>query len=154
MDWLAFLIVAALAVSSFVAAADPSGETRNVILNANINAFLLGMGMSAVNPMQLPFWFGWSTVLFGKGVLQATRPYYNWYSAGIGLGTLTGLAVFVLGGQLLVNSMRQNHQLINYVIAGIFAITALIFLYKILFNKGAAASLHAKGVPISQEPKA
>lgn len=150
MDWLAFLIVAALAVSSFVAAADATGQTRNVILNADINAFVLGMTMSAVNPMQLPFWVGWSTVLFGKGVLQATRPHYNWYSTGIGLGTLAGLAVFVFGGRILVAKMNDNQQFIQYIIAGIFSVTALVFLYKILFNKGAAAALKAKGVDMDE----
>lgn len=84
MDWLAFGIVAALAISSFFAAADPSGHGKNIILNANVHPFILGLGMSAVNPMQLPFWFGWSTVLFGKGILKDNHTYYNWYIVGIG----------------------------------------------------------------------
>jgi threonine/homoserine/homoserine lactone efflux protein len=148
LDWLAFGIVTALAISSFLAAAEPTGQGKNIILSANVHPFLLGLGMSAVNPMQLPFWFGWSTVLLGKGVLKPQRSFYNWYTAGIGLGTLTGLAVFVLGGQLLVQKMKDHQQAINYAIAGIFALTALIFLYKILFNKGAAGALQQKGVEV------
>jgi threonine/homoserine/homoserine lactone efflux protein len=153
MDWLAFGIVAALAISSFIAAAAPSGSGKNIILSANVHPFILGLGMSAVNPMQLPFWFGWSTVLFGKGILQATHPFYNWYTIGIGLGTLTGLAIFVIGGQVLVQKMNAHQQGINYFIAGIFAITALIFLYKIIFNKGAVAALQAKGVEVDDKPE-
>lgn len=151
MDWLAFLVVAALAVSSFIAASDPSGETKNVILNAEVNSFVLGMGMSAVNPMQVPFWFGWSTILFSKGVLQASRPHYNSFTTGAGIGTIIGLAVFVLGGQFIVQRLNDNQQVINYVIASIFAITALVFLYKIVFNKGAAASLEKKGVQVDDK---
>jgi threonine/homoserine/homoserine lactone efflux protein len=151
MDWLAFLVVAALAVSSFIAASDPSGETKNVILNAKVNSFVLGMGMSAVNPMQVPFWFGWSTILFSKGVLHAKRPHYNSFTTGAGIGTIIGLAVFVLGGQFIVQRMNDNQQVINYIIASIFAITALVFLYKIVFNKGAAAALEKKGVHVDDE---
>jgi hypothetical protein len=47
--------------------------------------------------------------------------------------------------------MNDNQQVINYVIASIFAITALVFLYKIVFNKGAAASLEKKGVQVDDK---
>jgi hypothetical protein len=33
---------------------------------------------------------------------------------------------------------------VQYSIAAIFAVTAVVFLYKIIFNKGAAAALKAK----------
>lgn len=154
LDWAAFLIVAALAITSFIAAAHPEDGGKNVILNANINSFVLGVSMSALNPMQVPFWFGWSTVLFGKGLLKADKQCFNWYSLGIGMGTLTGLAIFVLGGQVLVRYMDDNRRLINYIIAGIFAVTALIFLYKIIFNKGAAAALQAKSVDEAKQDPA
>ena len=144
MDWLAFTIVATLAVTSFMAASNPAQEGKNVILNADVHPFILGVTMSALNPMQIPFWFGWSTVLFSKGILQANAQQFNWYSVGIGIGTLVGLAVFIAGGRVLVTHMQQHMQLVNYCIAGIFAITAGVFLYKILFNKGAAAALQAE----------
>jgi hypothetical protein len=44
--------------------------------------------------------------------------------------------------------MNDHQQLINYIIAAIFAITALVFLYKIVFNKGAAAALEKKGIHV------
>jgi uncharacterized membrane protein YdjX (TVP38/TMEM64 family) len=94
--------------------------------------------------MQIPFWFGWSTVLFSKGILQADGQQFNWYSVGIGIGTLIGLAVFVAGGQLLLHNMQRHMSIVQYCIAGIFAITACVFLYKIVYNKGAAAALQAK----------
>ncbi|MCH5687979.1 LysE family transporter [Niabella sp. W65] len=65
LEWLTLLIVVALAVTSFIAASHPH-ESKNVILNNNLPSYILGMTMGAVNPMQIPFWFGWSTVLFTK----------------------------------------------------------------------------------------
>lgn len=149
MDWLAFAIVATLAVASFMAAASPVQEGKNVILNADIHPFALGVTMSALNPMQIPFWFGWSAVLFSKGILQANAQQYNWYSVGIGFGTLLGLAVFIAGGRILVTHMQQHLQVVNYCIAGIFAITACVFLYKIAMNKGAAAQLEANATTLN-----
>jgi threonine/homoserine/homoserine lactone efflux protein len=146
MDWIAFGIVAALAVSSFVVAIQPPGEAKSIFFNNNVNSFVLGMGMSAINPMQIPFWFGWSTVLFSRGILQPGIRSFNWYTIGIGLGTLIGLAAFVAGGQLLVQYLDDHAQAVNYGIASIFAITALIFLYRILFRKGSVAKLEEKGI--------
>ncbi|HMP91664.1 MAG TPA: LysE family transporter, partial [Phnomibacter sp.] len=94
MDWIAFGIVATLAITTFIAAGQPDEQPHHPLLNSQVNAFVLGMGMSAINPMQIPFWFGWSTVLFSKGVLTPGRKQYNWYTGGIGIGTLLGLAVF------------------------------------------------------------
>jgi len=89
LEWLTLLIVVALAVSSFVSALHPQ-ESNNVLLNNGMPSFVLGLVMSAVNPMQIPFWFGWSTVLLTKQVLLPNRTHYNFYTIGIGIGTLFG----------------------------------------------------------------
>lgn len=134
MEWVALAIVVALAVGSFVAASQPN-EAKNVMLDNNINRFFLGLMMSAVSPMQIPFWFGWSAVLFSKNILQAKNSFYNLYIVGIGLGTLLGNCVFIFGGKWIVQELNGNQNLVNWIIGGIFAVTALIFLIKILMNK-------------------
>ncbi len=65
LEWITVVIILALAVSNFVAATDPVVK-KNVLLSGGIHRFWLGIIMSAVNPVQIPFWFGWSTVLFYK----------------------------------------------------------------------------------------
>lgn len=134
LEWLTFFIVLALAVSSFYTALHPSVE-KNPILNNSLHPFLLGLAMSALNPVQIPFWFGWSTVLFTKNILKPQAAYYNTYIAGIGIGTLLGNCVFIFGGRLIAESINQNQNLLNYIIGGIFAVTALIQLIKILRKK-------------------
>jgi threonine/homoserine/homoserine lactone efflux protein len=139
LEWLTLLIVTALAVSSFVAAAHPSGEAKNVILSSTMHRFLLGITMSAVNPVQIPFWFGWSTVLFTKKVLLPRNDHYNIYISGIGLGTLIGNCIFIFGGRLIVDKLNTNQRLLNGIIGGIFALTALIQLWRMLKKKPAEA---------------
>jgi cell division protein FtsB len=94
--------------------------------------------MSAVNPVQIPFWFGWSTVLFTKKILQPRNDHYNSYIIGIGIGTFLGNLLFIYGGKLIGNKIHNNQDILNWVIGGIFAITAIIQIWKMARNKGAA----------------
>jgi len=134
MEWLTVAIVLALAIGSFAAAMKPH-PAKNVVLNNNLNRFVLGAMLSAINPMQIPFWFGWSTVLFTKNILKPKNSFYNIYIIGIGLGTLLGNCVFIFGGKWMVGKMNGNQNLINWIIGGVFALTAVIFLIKILMHK-------------------
>ncbi len=140
MEWITLAIVVALAVGSFVAAMQPHAA-KNVILHNNINRFVLGVMMSAISPMQIPFWFGWSTVLFTKNILQPKNSYYNIYIVGIGLGTLLGNFVFIFGGKWIVEKLHGDQNLMNWIIGGIFAATAIIFLIKILMHKDAVEKI-------------
>ncbi len=135
MEWITLAIIVALAVGSFVAAAKGNGDTKNVLLNNNMHRFLLGMFMSAINPVQIPFWFGWSTVLFTKKILEPKRSQYNIYIIGIGIGTLMGNAIFIFGGRWLIDRIANSQQYLNWVIGGIFALTAIIQLIKMLLHK-------------------
>lgn len=133
LEWITLGIVVALAISSFYAATHPS-EQKNIILSSHVHPFLLGLIMCALNPVQIPFWFGWSTVLFTKKILLPRNSNYNSYISGIALGTMLGNCVFVFGGKLMADKLNNNQDVLSWIIGGIFAITALVQLYK-LFSK-------------------
>jgi threonine/homoserine/homoserine lactone efflux protein len=143
LEWVTLLIVIALAVSSFYAALHPKTE-KNIILSSRLPRFVLGATMCAVNPVQIPFWFGWSTVLFAKKVLLPRTDNYNSYILGIGIGTFMGNCVFIFGGQLIVQKLNTNQSILSWVIGGIFAITALIQIWR-MFKKTDA--VHKLGHP-------
>jgi len=134
LEWLTLLIVVALAIASFYAAMHPSSK-ENVILNTKLPKFLLGLTMSAVNPMQIPFWFGWSTVLFTKKVLLPQSNHYNSYIIGLGIGTFIGNCVFIFGGRIIAGKLQNNQHILSWVIGGIFALTALIQLWRMWRKK-------------------
>lgn len=134
LEWVTLVIVLALAVASFYAALHPS-VSKNAILNSPMPKFLLGLVMSAVNPVQIPFWFGWSTVLFSKKVLLPRNDHYNVYIIGIAIGTFIGNCVFIFGGRLVANKISNNQDILNWVIGGIFALTAIFQLWRILKKK-------------------
>jgi threonine/homoserine/homoserine lactone efflux protein len=129
LEWITVLIIVALAVSSFVAAADPTVK-KNVLLSGGIHRFWLGVMMSALNPVQIPFWFGWSTVLFTKKVLQQSNTQYNIYIAGIGTGTFVGNLIFIFGGRFIVDRVNANQQILQWIIGSIFVVTAIIMFIK------------------------
>ena len=133
-EWITLGIVVALAASSFYAALHSSTE-KNIILSSTLPRFILGAAICAVNPVQIPFWFGWSTVLFTKKVLLARNDHYNSYIIGIGLGTFIGNCVFIFGGQLIASSINNNQHILNWVIGGIFALTAVIQAWRLFFKK-------------------
>ncbi len=136
MEWATFIVILALAIGSFTAAAKGDGSSKSVFLDNNIHRFLLGMMMNALNPVQIPFWFGWSTVLFSKNILEAKPVFYNIYVIGIGIGTMLGKTIYIIGGPWLVGKITNAQQYINWVIGGIFTLTAIIQLIRILRNKG------------------
>lgn len=134
LEWVTLVIVLALAASSFYAAMNPT-VNENVILSSTLPRWLLGIVMSAVNPVQIPFWFGWSTILFTKNILQPRRDHYNVYILGIGLGTFAGNCIFIFGGLMIANRINNNQHVLNWVIGGIFAVTAAIQIWRIVSKK-------------------
>jgi threonine/homoserine/homoserine lactone efflux protein len=140
LEWVTLVIVTALAVFSFYAALQP-GVKNNIVLSSSLPPFVLGALMCAVNPVQIPFWFGWSTVLFTKKILLARSDHYNLYIAGIGIGTFAGNCIFIFGGLLIANKINNSQHILNWVIGGIFALTAIIQLWRILKKKDAVHQL-------------
>ena len=131
LDWIAILIVAGLAVASFIAATKPQAS-HNALISNHMNRFLFGLMLSAINPVQIPFWFGWSTVLFTKNILLPKNSNYNSYIVGIGLGTLLGNSVFIFGGKWLVSKLKASQQAINIAVGIIFVISAVIQCYRLV----------------------
>jgi threonine/homoserine/homoserine lactone efflux protein len=140
MEWITLGIVLALATGSFIAATHEH-HAKNVMLNNDMHRFFLGFLLSSISPMQIPFWFGWSTVLFSKNILQPKNSYYNLYIMGIGLGTLMGNCVFIFGGKYIVEKLNANQNILNWVIGGIFALTAVIQFIRILLHKDAVEKI-------------
>ncbi len=145
MECLTLIIIISLAVGSFISATKDGGNAKNVLLENNTHRFLLGMFMCAVNPVQIPFWFGWSTVLFTKKILEPNKMQYNFYILGIGLGTWTGNCIFIFGGKWMFKKITNSQQNLNWIIGGVFAIAALIQVIKMIRRKDAVHKfIHTK----------
>ncbi|HRH50702.1 MAG TPA: LysE family transporter [Panacibacter sp.] len=133
-EWLTAILIFTLAFASFVAAYKMKAFGDSAFTAYNISPFLLGLLLSALNPMHIPFWFGWTTILINKNVLLPGLKNYLIYVMGISIGTVLGFAVFVYGGNYIIEKLADNQNILNWIIGIVLLVTALIQLYKIIYK--------------------
>jgi hypothetical protein len=136
LEIVTLVIVLALAASSFYSALHPQQE-KNIVLSSSLPKIVLGAAMCAVSPGQIPFWLGWSHILFTKKILKPRADHYNLYILGIGVGTFIGNCIFIFGGLLIATKISANQSVFNWIIGGIFLVTAIIQVWQMLRKKDA-----------------
>ena len=94
------------------------------IIPTDFHPFLLGLTMSALNPAQMPFWLGWTTIAIDKKVLERNPVQTMFWVCGAGSGTLLGLSIFVWGGKKMMELSGIGSHM-NLVIGLIFLATAV-----------------------------
>ena len=124
-------LMLALSIASFIAAYNMTGFSNSLQSNA-LPPFWAGVLLSATNPLHIPFWLGWSTVLMDKKILLPQQRQYNYYVLGIGIGTMLGFMVFIYGGNYLVSQITGHQNLLNWAIGIVLLLTALIQIKKIV----------------------
>src|SRR4051794_15221203 len=129
-EWITTALILALAFNSLNAAFNMQ-KISSIVPAEATHAFFSGMLLSVLNPLHIIFWFGWSTILIEKKILHADKSNYNFYTTGIGLGTIAGFAVFIYGGSYIIHQLLFNQTLINWIIGIILLITAIVQVYKI-----------------------
>jgi len=127
---LAIILLFYLAVSSFSSALNPDEVNVNAHLFPMIHSpILLGLLLSVLNPLHIPFWMGWNTALIGKGLLKNTKKMHHFYMTGIGVGSIAAYLIFIFSG----NFIFKNYQEYNYIIAFILGLLYLVFSLYISF---------------------
>lgn len=125
LEYITTSVILFLAAASFVSAYRMSGFASSLPVES-VTPFWSGALLSVTNPLHIPFWLGWSTVLINKNILHQTRANYNWYVMGIGVGTMLGFSVFIYAGNFLVREIQQHQSLLNYVVGFVLLITAIL----------------------------
>jgi len=134
LGWITVVLFLFLGVLAFMSARKQATEKKSVILDNKLHRFLLGLMMSALNPIQIPFWFLWTSTMIQAKVLPVTPEAYTIFTAGAGLGTIGGLALYIHGGNWLVKKNNTSNKTLNQIMGVIFIITALIQLYRMLYK--------------------
>ena len=131
LEYVTTSIILFLAIASLMAAYSMTGFATSLPIKS-ITPFWTGAFLSLTNPLHIPFWLGWSTVLMNKNILRPDPIEYNWYVSGIGLGTMLGFAVFIYAGKFLVNQIQQHQTILNFAIGLVLLFTAAIQVKKII----------------------
>jgi threonine/homoserine/homoserine lactone efflux protein len=131
LEWMTAALLVIFSMTCFVAA-NSMQDFSAILPDLILPPFITGVVISAVNPLHIPFWLGWSTVLMNKGVLMPGARQYNIYITGIGIGTIAGFMVFIFGGQYLLKIFQSNQYLVNGFIGTILFIVAFLHIRKII----------------------
>ena len=135
MGWLTVVVFIALGVLAFIMARKQTSAKKGLLLNNKMNRFLLGVVVSAINPAQIPFWFLWSTQLLNSKLLMPTNGQFNLFTAGAGLGSLAGLAIYIHGGKWIITKLKTSNRGLNIFMGIVFILAGLFQLYNMLFKK-------------------
>jgi threonine/homoserine/homoserine lactone efflux protein len=153
LEWVTLIIVVALAAANFYAALHPAVH-KNILLSNSLPKFLLGLVMNGVNPMQIPFWFGWTTILFTKKILEPRWRHYNLYATGVAIGMFAGTSVFIFGGRLIADKISNNQNILYILVGCVFVITAIIQIVKMQKKKDVVHQLeHPEEITATFESK-
>lgn len=123
LEWITLLVVIWLIVSSFT--------KRETIIPPLLSPFIFGFILMILNPVQLPFWFGWTSILNQRKILSPGIGKNLSYIVGIATGSILASAIFILGGHSLNAWMSGKEKIIQWTFGSIFIIIALIQLCKI-----------------------
>lgn len=129
---LAVLLLMYMSYSSFSTIGHPLDLKANInVIPMVKSSFILGLLLSALNPMHIPFWMGWNSILVSKNKLNNNRGMYSFYILGIGLGSTLGLLIFILTGKYVFQNYQHFQYIISYGTGALYLVfsTYLLFLY-------------------------
>ena len=135
LQWVLLLILTAMATVSFMASAEEPVQDTGALIAGHLPPFIFGFLLMAVNPVQLPFWLGWSTILLEKKILISNQHGHASYLVGIGLGSLTASAIFIVSGQFLFSFLVMEERHVHFIFGCIFTIMALMHAGKLFAVK-------------------
>jgi threonine/homoserine/homoserine lactone efflux protein len=96
------------------------------------NFLIMGMFMSSMNMLAIPFYLVLSSVLETKGWLIMNQPYISIFVAGVFLGALALFAVYVLFASIIEKRAQFIARNINYILSLLFFVLGILTLIKFL----------------------
>lgn len=119
-----------LAAGSFISVR--SKQNKNIVIDNSVNRLLLGVTMSAINPMQIPFWMGWTVYLLSCSYPIDVLSGNIIFTVSAGLGTFIVLILFIILGKKLSRVMDRRKKMINVLMGCLFTLIALVQGVKLL----------------------
>jgi hypothetical protein len=130
-----------LAFSSLLAALEMQTFRATLPLSF-LSPVASGFVLSLTNPLHLPFWMGWTTMLRSKKILDDRPGAYATFISAIGLGTGAAFCLYGFAGGYLIRLLGNRQVLLNWIVGIALLITALVQLYKIFFKASKSGILY------------
>jgi len=123
------ILLLIMAAGSFMAVKHK--EHKNIVLNNKVGGAVLGIAMSAVNPMQVPFWAGWAVYLLSQSLLVNSTAVFTIFVFSAGIGTFTALLLFIFTGRKFSAFMLRNQKKVNLLTGCLFVFMAIVQFIKL-----------------------
>jgi threonine/homoserine/homoserine lactone efflux protein len=129
LNWVSIVILITLSIFYIASAlkATSSNTTGPIKLEYPI---LWGAILSFLNPLHLPFWMAWSSILKSKGLLTSHLFNQINYLFAIALGTGLAFCLYGILGTELTTFLQNKVYLVNGMIGFTFLVVAFIQLFK------------------------
>ena len=95
-------------------------------------SFWIGMLMSLMNMLAIPFYLVLSSVLENRGLLNTEQPFINLFVSGVFLGAFTLFFVYVQFARVIQKRAQFIARNINYILSALFLVLAILTLFKLL----------------------
>lgn len=95
-------------------------------------SFWIGMLMSGMNMLAIPFYLVLSSVLENRGLLQTEQPYINLFVTGVFFGAFTLFSVYVHFARIIQERAQFIARNINYILSALFFVLGILTLIKFL----------------------
>jgi len=128
LEWVSLLALIWIIVSSFTTL---KGVATAQLQFTPVSPLLFGLILMAMNPVQVPFWTGWTMLLMQRGLLKGDRLQRVNYVFGIAVGSILASILFIAGGQAITHWMAGKEKAIQWSFIGVFIVIAATQLIKI-----------------------
>ena len=137
LRWSMVLLLLIMAAHCFIGlrrnsrGATSSQPKKNSGKTKIATGFALGLALSAINVLQIPYWTSWITVAMQNSWVG--KDYTAWlFILAAGWGTFTCLTIFIVAGKKLSCWLTRNKKALDCVFGMIFLTVALTQLYLIV----------------------
>ncbi|MEM9361036.1 MAG: LysE family transporter [Bacteroidota bacterium] len=132
---LGIVLLMYLAIVCFIDANQVSESGPKMTVLPQIGSpFVLGLLLSALNPLHFPFWMTWTKVLSTKGILERSGKSYSFYIWGIGIGSIIALMIFIFLGKYLFSNY-QDYSKVTNLLMGLLYLGFSLYLSFLLIKK-------------------
>ena len=92
------------------------------------NYFFIGMFLSSINMLAIPYYFFFSSFLDEKGLIIMEQPYISFFVAGAFLGTFSLFSVYIQFAKIIEKRVQFIARNINYVLSILFFVLSILAL--------------------------
>ncbi len=98
------------------------------------NDFIIGLGMSSLNMLAIPFYLAMATLAESKGWMKIEQPFSTIYVVGAVLGAFSLFATYATFADIIAKRAQFIAKNINYILSALFIILAFATAYQVFFQ--------------------